>query len=67
MRGGKRYGFEMKLSDAPTLTKSMHIALQELGLSRIFVVYPGTQSYPLHDQVEALSISDLSTRIRKLR
>jgi predicted AAA+ superfamily ATPase len=67
MRGGKRYGFEMKLSDAPTHTKSIHIALEELGLSRIFVVYPGAQSYPLHDQVEALSISDLSARIGKLK
>ncbi|HEX7670539.1 MAG TPA: ATP-binding protein [Polyangiaceae bacterium] len=66
MRGGKRYGFEMKLSDAPTLTKSMHIALEDLDLSRLFVVYPGAQSYPLHDQVEALSISDLSARIGKL-
>jgi uncharacterized protein len=67
MRGGKRYGFEMKLSDAPTLTKSMHIALEDLGLSRLFVVYPGARSYPLHDQVEALSISDLGARIGKLK
>lgn len=67
MRGGKRYGFEMKLSDAPTLTKSMHIAIADLNLSRLFVVYPGTQSYPLHDQIEALSVSDLSARLAKMK
>lgn len=59
MRGGKRYGFEIKLSDAPTLTKSMHIALKDLGLARLFVVYPGAESYPLHDRIDVVSITDL--------
>jgi hypothetical protein len=31
MRGGKRYGFEMKMSDAPALTKSMRIAIEDLS------------------------------------
>ncbi len=67
MRGGKRYGFEMKLSDTPTLTKSMHIALEDLGLTRLFVIYPGARSYSLHERVEALSISELHVRISKLK
>lgn len=66
MRGGKRYGFEMKLGDAPTLTKSMHIALADLKLSRLFVVYPGVQSYDLDDKVEVVSISELPRRLRAL-
>ncbi|HEX7476522.1 MAG TPA: ATP-binding protein [Polyangiales bacterium] len=66
MRAGKRYGFEMKLSDAPTLTKSMHIALEDLGLTRLFVIYPGPQSYPLHDRIDVLSIADLTARLGKL-
>lgn len=63
---GKRYGFEMKLSDAPTVTKSMHMALADLGLAKLFVVYPGTESYPLHDRIEALAIRDLPRRARDL-
>lgn len=59
---GKRYGFEMKLSDAPTTSKSMHIALSDLGLAKLFVVYPGAESYPLDDRIEALSIRDLPVR-----
>jgi hypothetical protein len=35
---GKRYGFEMKLSDAPTTSKSMHVAHSDLGLTKLFVV-----------------------------
>jgi hypothetical protein len=53
-RNGKRLGFEFKCSDAPTLTKSMHIVLADLVLHRLFVVYPGKDRYPLHEKMEAL-------------
>jgi uncharacterized protein len=67
VQGGKRYGFEMKLSDAPTVTKSMRIALADLRLSRLFVVYPGAKSYPLDDDIEALAILDLPVRLKALK
>ncbi len=67
MRGGKRYGFEMKTSDAPTMTKSMRIAMDDLKLARLFVVYPGTQSYELGQGVEVLSIRDLPKRLATLK
>jgi hypothetical protein len=60
---GKRYGFEMKLSDAPTITKSMRVALADLGLARLFVVYPGARSYALDERIDVLSIRDLATRL----
>ncbi len=64
---GKRYGFEMKLSDAPTSTKSMAIALQDLKLDRLFVVYPGRESYRLGDRLEVPSIGALPERLAKIR
>lgn len=66
MRGGRRYGFEMKLSDAPTITKSMKIALEDLKLAQLFVVYPGATSYALHEKIEVVSIADLAKRLRGL-
>jgi predicted AAA+ superfamily ATPase len=63
MRGGKRYGFEMKISDAPTITKSMTIAMQDLGLARLYVVYPGAKSYPLDAKTEVVAIRDLPARV----
>jgi predicted AAA+ superfamily ATPase len=66
MHGGKRYGFDVQLSDAPVATKSMRIALQDLKLERLFVVYPGRQSYPLEERLESLSIVDLPTRLAAL-
>jgi hypothetical protein len=53
---GKRVGFEFKYSDAPDLTKSMHVAMQNLKLDQLFVVYPGGQSLKLADKVEMVSI-----------
>jgi predicted AAA+ superfamily ATPase len=64
--GGKRYGFEMKLSDAPTATKSMHIGISDLGLSRLFVIYPGTDSYALDERIEVLPLREID-RLRKLK
>jgi predicted AAA+ superfamily ATPase len=61
VRDGERIGFEMKCADAPSLTKSMRIALDELRLRRIVVVYPGPRSYRLANDVEVCPLADLSS------
>lgn len=63
---GKRWGFEFKYSDAPVMTKSMHIALEDLKLERIFTVYPGKEAYPMHERVEALPLAQLHERLERL-
>ena len=64
---GKRYGFEIKRSDAPEATKSMHTALKDLGLDHLWVVYPGTESYPLADRLTVLPITALPALTIKLQ
>ena len=59
LRKGRRVGFEFKCTDAPTLTSSMHVALADLQLDKLYVVYPGTERYPLLERVEALPLVDL--------
>jgi predicted AAA+ superfamily ATPase len=66
VRGGRRIGFEMKYADAPQITKSMHIALEDLQLDRLFVVHPGERTHPLHDRIEALALADLDRAGRAL-
>lgn len=66
MHKGKRLGFEIKLSDSPTLTKSMHIATSDLGLDRLFVIYPGKTAFPLGDKTEAVPVVDLPERLARL-
>jgi len=63
---GKRHGFEFKYGDAPTMTKSIHIALQDLNLRHLSVVYPGRQSYDLDRRVEVVAIRDLPGKLAKL-
>ena len=58
-RKGHRYGFEFKCSDAPGVTKSMHIALRDLGLERIWIIYPGKDRYRLHKRIEALPLRQI--------
>lgn len=48
---GRRYGVEVKYQDAPRLTPSMRIALEDLRLDHLTVLYPGTQAYDLADRV----------------
>ena len=58
-KDGLRVGVEFKRSDAPTLTKSMQVALQELALDALYVVYPGSRRYSLADRVQAVPLSAL--------
>jgi uncharacterized protein len=56
---GRRIGVECKRIDAPTLTPSMRIALKDLKLDRLVVVYPGERRYALADRVEAIPLVEL--------
>ena len=44
---GKGYGIEYKYNEAPSVTKSMRIALQDLKLKKLLIVYPGKEGYPI--------------------
>lgn len=54
---GKRLGVEIKRADAPRLTSSMRIALEDLRLDRLIVIYPGEQRYSLAEKVNVLPLS----------
>jgi hypothetical protein len=58
-KGGRRVGVEIKRMDAPTLTPSMRIALADLKLDQLTVVYPGSQSYELGPQVRVLPLDTI--------
>lgn len=59
-RNDKRYGFEIKLTSAPAITKSMHIALEDLKLERIDVVHAGQHTFRLAPKIRAVSVSRLA-------
>lgn len=59
VRGGRRYGFEIKYVDAPATSKSMHVTLKDLRLERLWVVYPGRRAFELSEKITALPLSEL--------
>lgn len=55
-KGGRLYGVECKRADAPAMTPSMKIALEDLKLERIAVIYPGEKRYSLHKKIDVVPI-----------
>ena len=59
LAGGKRYGFEIKYADAPGTSRSMQVALHDLALEHLWVIYPGQHEYALADRITALPLDAL--------
>ncbi|MCY3932025.1 MAG: ATP-binding protein [Acidobacteria bacterium] len=57
--GGRRFGFEFKYSDAPGTTKSMRVALADLRLDHLWVIYPGEETYELDERISVLPVGDV--------
>lgn len=53
---GRRLGVEFRHGDAPSLTRSMAVAREDLALDALAVVYPGSQRFALADGVEAVPL-----------
>jgi predicted AAA+ superfamily ATPase len=56
---GKRYGFEFKYADAPGASRSMHVAVEDLSLEHLWVIYPGAQEYALADRISVVPLDSI--------
>lgn len=59
-KDGKRIGVECKRRDAPKLTASMKIAMNDLKLDELLVIYPGRKAYPLGESIQVLPLESLA-------
>lgn len=59
IRNGKRYGLEFKMSEAPTKTKSMDIAIDNLKLDKLLIVYPGEKSWPVNEKIAVCPLDEV--------
>lgn len=66
VHGGRRYGVEVKFAEAPMVTKSMRIALHDLGLDHLWIVYPGRDSYDVDDKTTVWPLHDVPALRREL-
>lgn len=65
--GGRMWAIEVKRSLAPRPERGFHAACADLNPIRRFVVYPGAERFPLGQDVEAVSLSDLATELHDMR
>lgn len=59
VKNNRMIGIECKRSDAPKITHSMRIALEDLMLSKIVVIYPGETSYALSGEIQAVALKEI--------
>lgn len=59
IRGNTRIGFEFKRTMAPTMSRSIAIAIEDLQLSHVYIVNPGNDIYPLTKEVSVLGLSKI--------
>ncbi len=64
---GEPYGFEFKRSAAPKVTPSMRIALEDLKLKHLYVIYPGTKTYPLDPRITAVGLAAIGRKLPNAR
>ena len=55
-KGARRVGVEFKRSDAPKVAPSMRIAIEDLKLDALYVVYPGAHRYRMGEGIEAVPL-----------
>ncbi len=48
------------------MTKSLHIALDDLQFERPWIIHAGEKSQPVHDKVDELPLSALPTLHREI-
>jgi len=55
----KRIGVEFKRADAPAMTKSMHVAMEDLKLHKLYIIYPGDRRATLNKKVELVPLAQV--------
>lgn len=58
VRGNERLGFEFKRTEAPKRTPSMTIAMHDLRLDSLDVVYPGNATFPIGERMRAVGLGN---------
>ncbi len=58
LRNGQWYGVEFKFSDAPSVTRSMRVAMEDLKLKKLWIIAPAASSYALAPGIDVCTLND---------
>jgi hypothetical protein len=56
---GRRHGVEVKFSEAPSPTRSMRTAIEDLSLDHLWLIYPGEHAYPVDEAITVWPVRDV--------
>ncbi|WP_037089271.1 ATP-binding protein [Rhizobium sp. 42MFCr.1] len=65
--GGRRWAIEIKRSLTPKVERGFRNACLELKPDRRIVVYPGSEAYPLNNEIEVLPLRQLGEELTHLQ
>ncbi len=65
-RGSRRLGFEFKYTDSPSVTRSMRIAMEDLGLDQLTVIHAGEHAFPLEKKIKAVALAGILEAVAPL-
>jgi hypothetical protein len=65
--GGKLWAIEIKRSSAPGIERGFHSACADLKPLKRFVVYPGTDRFPLDENTEAIGVAALARLLQSVK
>jgi len=54
--GSQVWAVEIKRSAAPSLSKGFHTACEDVGATKKFVIYSGTERFPMSERTEAIGL-----------
>ncbi len=66
VRGDTRRAFEIKRTSTPTVTKSMRIAMTDLGIDSLDVIHAGTSTFLLAPGIRAVAATRVLEDVKKL-
>ena len=67
IRGNRRLGFEFKRSTTPSATRSMHTAIEDLRLRKLWVVHAGERVFDLGRRIRAVPLPRILEEVEPLR
>jgi predicted AAA+ superfamily ATPase len=62
--GDERWALEVKRSLSPSVSRGFHIACEDVRAVQRYVVYPGTEPYPMGKNTRAIPLLDLLQLLR---
>lgn len=55
---GQKIAYEFKYCDVPKMTKSINIAIEDLKLDKLYLIYPGSKSFNINSKVIIFSLQE---------